>query len=463
MNRIALIALVLSFAACKGSQQAADHIETPVNTELDRPEWVRSRPITDHYYIGVGRSSKALPEPYETAKKNALNELASEISVIVEGNSLLHSIETRQRFDESFTSTIKMRTSEQLEGFELVDSWENDKEYWVYYRLSKAEHARLKAEKRSKALGTAKDHHSRSKESLATGDLRSAFDQLLRGLLAMKEYWGENDLVEVDGRQVPLANEMFNDLQKLTSSVQFSALPERCVLDLAGDFKREMLIRAQYRNNGSVQDLVQLPIKIEYPGSAGKVIELKNTDADGHVRTTVQKVTPNTGAVELKARLDMDALVSRELDRALVDPLIASLTVPELHVPIDLRMPSVYMRSSETNLGGPVNEAGVSFAVREELTRMGFRFVDSTGEADLLIDLNASTRKGGESNGFFTTFLDLSLTFRDRRSQQVVYEGGKQGVKGVQLDHARAGLDAYKRAAQDVKKEIVPAMMSSIL
>ena len=236
-----MIALVLSFAACKGSQQAADRIETPVNTEADRPEWVRSRPITDQYYIGVGRSSKALPEPYETAKKNALNELASEISVIVEGNSLLHSIESRQRFDESFTSTIKMRTSEQLEGFELVDSWENDKEYWVYYRLSKAEHARLKAEKKARALGNAKDLHFRSKESLATGDLRSTFDQLLRGLLAMKEYWGENDLVEVDGRQVPLANEMFNDLQKLTSSVHFSALPERCVLDLAGGGHHHLL------------------------------------------------------------------------------------------------------------------------------------------------------------------------------------------------------------------------------
>src|SRR5690606_10824288 len=231
------------------------------------------------------------------------------------------------------------------------------------------EHARLKAEKKSKALGNAKDLHSRSKESLATGDLRSAFDQLLRGLLAMKEYWGENDLVEVEGRQVPLANEIFNDLQKLTGSVHFSALPERCVLDLAGDFKREMLIRAQYRNNGSVQDLVQLPIAIEYPGNAGKVIEMKNTDADGHVRTTVQRVSTGAGAVELKARLDMDALVSSELDRALVDPLIASLTVPELHVPIDLRMPNVYMRSNETNLGGPVNEAGVSMAVREELTR----------------------------------------------------------------------------------------------
>ncbi len=47
-----------------------------------------------------------------------------------------------------------------------------------------------------------------------------------------------------------------------------------------------------------------------------------------------------------------------------------------MHVPIDLQMPKVFMRSKETNLGQPVGDAGVATVVREELTTKGFRFVD---------------------------------------------------------------------------------------
>ncbi len=53
---------------------------------------------------------------------------------------------------------------------------------------------------------------------------------------------------------------------------------------------------------------------------------------------------------------------------------------------------------------------------------------------DLLLHLNANTRQGGESNGFFTAFLDVTYSFRDRKTQDVVYEGGKQGVKGRAAD-----------------------------
>jgi len=146
----------------------------------------------------------------------------------------------------------------------------------------------------------------------------------------------------------------------------------------------------------------------------------------------------------------------------LVKALVMSLTVPEVHVPIDVRMPRVHMRSQETNLGQPVSDAGVAIIVREELTRKGFRFVDRESEADLLLQLNASTRQGGESNGFFTAFLDVTYSFRDRKTQEVVHEGAKQGVKGVQLNYEKAGVDAYKKVGQDLRKDLVPAMMGAL-
>ncbi|MFZ1332367.1 MAG: LPP20 family lipoprotein, partial [Flavobacteriales bacterium] len=262
--------------ACKSKQPIA---QTPLPTEAPRPSWVSARPVTSGYYVGIGLANKNRPDIQEAAKKNALNDLASEISVTVEGNSLLYTLDRRTTFDESFTSTIKTSSAELLEGFELVDTYENDTEYWNYYRLSKSEHARIKAERKANAIGIATDLRSRAKASLAAGDLKGAFDQDLRALIAMKAYWGENDVIELNGEQVPLVNALYSDLQLLTSGVVFSILPERCVLDYANSFKREVLIKARYTGGSS---LVQLPLVVSYPGISGKVTELKNTDTDGN-------------------------------------------------------------------------------------------------------------------------------------------------------------------------------------
>ncbi len=162
-------------------------------------------------------------------------------------------------------------------------------------------------------------------------------------------------------------------------------------------------------------------------------------------------------------RLDVDALVSKDLDPAFTKPLIGSLTIPEVHVPIDRVMPKVFVKDTESNLGRPLPDAQLALALKEELTAMGFRAVDRAADADMEMEITASTREMGESNGFFTAALDNALKVRDRRSGEVIYEGGKQGVKGIQLNYEKAGLDAYKKAALDLRKELFPAMVNTLL
>ena len=459
MNKLLPIALFLGLIACKDKQQVVQNVPPPAQ----RPAWVASRPVSEADYIGIGLANKSRSDFQETAKKNALNDLASEISVKVEGNSLLYTLDRKNSFDESFTSTINTKTSEQIEGFEMVDSWDNGTEYWTYYRLNKAEHARIKAEKKRQAIAQATDLFARSQASVTAGDLKSAIDQDLRALLAMKAYWGENDEVLIGERSVPLANEIYNDLQRLTSGVRLTALPERCALDYNGHFKRELLLTARSVNGTTTRDLAQLPLIMSYPGINGKVTASSNTDSEGQARTTVQGIDLGAAGPELMVRVDMDGLVSKDLDPTFVKPLVSSLTVPELRVPIDLKLPKVFMSASEKNLGLPLTEAGAALAIRQELTTKGFRFVEKESEAELIMTVTATTREGGSSNGFFTTFLDLAITCKDRSTADVVYSGGKQGVKGVQLAYDKAGLEAYKKGVQDIRQEVVPALMNAIL
>lgn len=458
MKRLLPVLLVV-LAACKERQVAV----TPPPVVNDAPAWVRSRPVSDAYYIGIGLCPKSRPDFQESAKKNALNDLASEISVRVEGNSLLSTLDTRKQFSESFNSSIRTTTNEQLEGFELVETWENAQEQWTYYRLSKAEHARIKAERKQAAVNSSLDLFARAQESLTAGDLRTAIDQDLRALLAMKAYWGENDKALIGGREVPVVNEVYGHLQRTVSEVRLTALPERIKLDQPGHFRREVLITARRGEGRDSRDLAQLPLALSYPGLNGRIGENKSTDSEGRLRTTVQRVQLDAQVRELLVSLDMDALVSKELEPAFTKPLIASLTAPQLHVAIDVDMPRVFVQAGETNMGQPVGDAGAAMAIKEELTTKGFRFVDNMNEADLLMRVTGSTREGGEASGFYTAFLDLGINFRDRRSGETIYEGGRQGIKGIQLNYPKAGLEAYKKAAQELRGAIVKSILEALL
>lgn len=454
------VVLAASLFACKARQPVAP-ADQATATAAARPAWVTARPVASMDYIGIGSASKMRPDHQEAAKKNALNDLASEISVTVEGNSLLYTLDRKHKFSEEFTSTINTSTNERIEGYEVVDSYEDAGQYWIYYRLSKAEHARIKAQRKQQAIGQATDLYGRAQAALAQGDLRSAFDLDLRALIAMKEYWGENDQVTVDGREVPLANELFNDLQRMASGVRLAVLPERCVMDWQNRFKRELLVTATFGERA--MPLPQLPIIISFPGHGGKVAESRNTDAEGRARTTVQRLDLAAASPAVLVRLDADALVSKDLDPAFTAPLLASLTIAEAHVPIDKVMPTVFFQGEEKNLGERMGDPPLALALKEELTALGFRAVGRASDADLLVELHANTRQMGESNGFFTVALDEVLKVSDRRTGEVVHESGKQGIKGIQLDYRKAGLDAYKKAALELRNDLLSAMLNALL
>jgi len=121
---------------CSSSKKVTAPVEPP------KPSWATSRPIDGAYYIGIGVASK-LNNPLgfrEEAKRSALNELASEIEVTVNSNSMLYSVEKQGQLQDEFKSFTQLKTNTQIENVELVGDYESSTEYWMFYRLSKAQY-----------------------------------------------------------------------------------------------------------------------------------------------------------------------------------------------------------------------------------------------------------------------------------------------------------------------------------
>ena len=131
------------------------------------PEWVVNRVSDANYYIGIGYAPKVKKSTahYDLAAQNALNDLASEISVSISASTLMITIEDDKQLKDDFTSIIKARAQKDIEGYEKVASYEDRKGYWVYYRLSKSQYAATQARKRRLAVESAKVFYVAAQEA----------------------------------------------------------------------------------------------------------------------------------------------------------------------------------------------------------------------------------------------------------------------------------------------------------
>ena len=131
---------LLILAACSSK------LQQPVET---KPSWLSGKPSSSDYYVGIGYGSKTVNTNYiQVAKKSALEDLVSEIKVTVSSSSVLSTFEDNKNFREAYEQIIQTTAADEIEEFEVVDSWEDGTGYWVYYRLSKERYRQIKEQQK---------------------------------------------------------------------------------------------------------------------------------------------------------------------------------------------------------------------------------------------------------------------------------------------------------------------------
>ena len=113
MKQFAHIIFAFLLVSCGTQKEVVT--EEPV---APRPSWVTSKPIDPGMYSGIGMAYKSAGADYiAIAKNNALNDLASEISVNISSSSLFYQIEQDDNLREEFQANTQLKSKENLEGY----------------------------------------------------------------------------------------------------------------------------------------------------------------------------------------------------------------------------------------------------------------------------------------------------------------------------------------------------------
>lgn len=435
---------------------------TAVHATSDKPAWVEKRPLPADYYIGIGVAEKRDDnrDYIQTAKNNALNDLASEIAVNISGEMVSITAEKLGVLEEEVRSEIHASTRAELEGYELVDTWENNREYWVYYRLPKADYHARRATRLENAKRLGLDLFAKGESSRKGGDITRALAFYLQALAAIQSFVTEPLEVTYQGETILLFNETYSALQSVLNGIVLTSEPKSLSAKIGQPLPTPLKVRAHFPSGGKQTPVGHLPLTFRFTRGGGELVETAQTDASGTAACRVAKVTATDRLQTITARVQLAALLGQEADGQRLDKLLQNLPRPKTDVVLNVSGLTAFIRADERNLGQATDVPYIEPVLKKRLSEQGFTFVENPARADVVFEIQADTRAGSQMYGMYSAYADVTIAAQG--DGQEIYKNALQNVKGVHLDRSKAGLKALEDAATKLTRELLPDLIRHI-
>lgn len=465
MRYLYLLSILNLLFSCKPSKEVVIG-NTEFSNEQTKPDWVTNHPISADYYIGVGFGNKKGQNLgyREQAKKNALNDLASEISVTIKSNSFLFTMEYNDSFNEEFKSTIKTEISKDLEGYELVDSWEDESIYKVYYRLSKSEYHQKQKEKKEKTLRLCYDLYLKALEAEENSDVLSAMSLNARALLSIKKYWNEINEYNTGNKVIFLENEISANIERILSQVKLETTYKQFELSYNNKYSNTLKINCLFKKG----NISSLPLnlnyfkKAKYTESKKRYTEAKTSEGNGIVSFLVSNPFM-LNEQELTIEVDIMKMLSIDKENLnLMKGVVSNFPAIKMSIPVKIILPKIFIEGNEKSLGNETINKLLSNTFKENFIKNNYDVVDKKTSDGLTLLISANTKSEQNTTRFVPAYLNGEILLKNNNSGKTIYSKDLSNVKGVHSTADKASLKAYQEATELINKSLFKDMLKTI-
>ncbi|MCK9452460.1 MAG: hypothetical protein M0Q90_12270 [Bacteroidales bacterium] len=120
---------------------------------------------------------------------------------------------------------------------------------------------------------------------------------------------------------------------------------------------------------------------------------------------------------------------------------------------------TIYVQSIEKEHYG--NQLEINLlepALKEALASRGYVFTDQINEADLLVEIDAKSRNGSNTQGIYFAFVDANVSVMDLSDGREIWKQNLSSIKGGGADFRRATVKAFETVAEQLKKTMPDKM-----
>ena len=453
--------LLVIFLFVLGCSPAVDTANKK-DSKNPKPDWLLAKPDQSIYYIGIGQSRKDGTSNFiQKAKKSALEDLVSEIKVNISSSSVLSSIDANKEFQDKYEQIIQTTAADEIEEFEQVSSWQDDFNFWVYYRLSKQRYKEIKAEQKRNAVSISLDFFKKAKESERAGELVLALGFYYQGFRAIQKYLGEPIQLEMDGKTILLTNEIISNMQYLLDKIEVSLTPGELSLNRRVSLS-DQTITVKAMDKVSKKSISDLPLKAGFEKGSGNVYPTYKTNTSGLATILLTKITSKE--LEQTVVVKVNPLSFAEPSPTKIDSLIVQkMVLPRATLVLKVQRPLVHITSLEKSLGVNKSSFQITNRVKNYLSNAGFEFTEDRTKAELEVEIEANSEKGAVSGSIYITYVTAVIRVAVVNGNKEIYATTLDRVKGFSLDYERSSQEAYNKSLEILDKEKLPELLNSIL
>ena len=430
-------------------------------SENSKPFWLTQRPIDSESYIGIGFSNKSDTNYIQVAKNNALNDLSSEININVSGGIFNQIIEQNDRVQENFKSEIITSTKADLEGYEMVGSWEDDEKYWVFYKLPKKLYEELKKQKLNSAINQSLDYFDKAKKSENSNNILSALNFYLQALNPLSKYITEPIETNYNGENIFILNEIYYSITSIISNITIIPISKDIEGKIGKPIDEPLKVKIIYKGE-SDNIIPNVPILNYFVQGNGYLTKTTNSDQNGFAKFNVTKIISKENIQIVRSELDLNSLTNQDSTSLIFKTILSTFPLPNTKFVLNISGLTFYIVSNEINFGKHLNIPVIIPRIKASLSDKGIVFVEDNNFADYRLTILADTKKGSKLFNMFSSFADISLTLFDNSSGKEIYKNSFSKIKGIDIDEIKSGIKALEKASEILIKEVEDNIVEKI-
>ncbi len=412
------------------------------------PSWVRKRPVNSSKFIGIGVAEKNAGNTYQSeAKKNALFDLSSEIKVDISTNSILYTVQNNNQFNENFNSLIKLSSSDNIEGYKLIDTYENDKQYWLYYELDKAEYENLKLQRKQLTIARALNIINLSFDDEKNGNFTGSLKKRIQAFGTLSPYLNEEVIFE-SSNHVKNIFELSNLIQKQIQSISIVNTSSISVIKPYQPSYKPLSFKFVIKVK---TPLVDFPFKVKSENESVKIKEISSTNQIGELEINIVKVKPLNQGINFSLNPDIDQLMMNDsVSKSSIILLKQFIETSQLKAFAKVSAITVFISCVEKN-NSIINEQKIiEPIVKSKFQGEEVKIIEQKELADYIIEIDANTQKDISSNILNATyniqlsFLKVKLLLKKVQTNELIYITELSDIYGYGNSQETAGFNAYQ-------------------
>lgn len=451
IKHIVLLVSFFLFLACGSSKNNSTVLE-------NAPEWVVKTPVNNFNYIGIGMASKASSDYREKAQKMALTEISNSISVTVSSNNSLNIFQYDDTFNEFYRMNSMVSSAAFLEGYDVVDVFENENYYYTYLSLSKQKHQELKRARINKALESSLFKFDYAKKLTLEKNFTEAIKQQIYALEDISEFLSEDLRYKENQVEKPYVSYLMNSIFTSLNQIEIQFPSKQLNIKHASDPKEIYIqpITVVSQN----KPLSMIPVSVFYSWQPGQKLDLI-TESNGNITLIVPRNCSKNNLEKINILLDTYSLVKNISQNRVVQKIFENYQSKKFEFTVTKKLPTVELdvfliEKNRKNLNALEDELFQLFAADY------FTLASKNAKKDFTITIENKKVENLQVNGKISTKLESRIKITNK-SGHIVYQETIHNVIGIGSSTELAEQDALQSLMDKIKMVNYSAMVQTML